>query len=116
MLSPVPGSRVFLGAPRTGHLGFLPADPGLTGSRGVICSGNTHHVSEISLEEHLGQLRTEKDEVHIGSECDIICRALTTEGQQESSVTTERKREGKWILLLSHEVRLRHFSSCAKQQ
>lgn len=92
MLSPVPGSRVFLGAPRTGHLGFLPADPGLTGSRGVICSGNTHHVSEIS-EEHLGQLRTEKGEVHIGSECDIICRALTTEGQQESSVTTERKWE-----------------------
>lgn len=97
-----------------GHLGFLPDDPGLTGSRGFVCSGNTHQVSEIS-EEHLGQLRTEKGEVHIGSECTIICRTLTT-GQQESSVTMERKQEGKWILLLNNEVRLRHFSSCVRQR
>lgn len=64
----------------------------------------------------MGQLRTGKGEVHIGSECAIICGALMTEGQQESSVTMERKLEGKWILLLSHEVRLRHFSSCAVQR
>lgn len=74
-----------------GRLGFLPDDPGLIDSRVFICSGNTHQVSEIS-EEHLGQLSTEKGKVHIGSECTIICGALTT-GQQESSVTTERKPE-----------------------
>lgn len=35
--------------------GFLPADPGLTGSKVFLCSRDSHHVSEIS-EVHMGRV------------------------------------------------------------
>lgn len=34
-------------------MGFLPADPGLAGSKVFLCSGDSHHISEIS-EVHMG--------------------------------------------------------------
>lgn len=44
-------------------MGFLPAGPGLAGSKVFLCSGESHHhVSEIP-EVHLGPCRAENTEV-----------------------------------------------------
>lgn len=74
-------------------MGFLPAGPGLAGSKVFPCSGESHHhVSEIP-EVHLGSCRAENTEVSADSECHHHGAPMS--GQQESSIVVVRRLESK---------------------